>query len=61
MPSCHRHTNHFLFAMPEQEHNMCEYDETYASYRIEVPEYYNFGFDAVDAWARCAVPNASLT
>jgi acetyl-CoA synthetase len=30
-------------------HNMQNYDETYRNFRIEVPEYFNFGFDVVDA------------
>lgn len=31
---------------------MQNYDETYRNFRIEVPEYFNFGFDVVDAWAK---------
>ncbi len=38
--------------MVEQQHNMVDYDEAYANFRIEVPEHYNFGFDVIDAWAR---------
>jgi acetyl-CoA synthetase len=34
------------------EHNMGDYDETYRNFRIDVPEYFNFGFDVIDAWAR---------
>ena len=34
------------------DHNMREYEETYRSFNIEVPEYFNFGFDVIDAWAR---------
>jgi acetyl-CoA synthetase len=33
------------------DHNMGEYDETYRSFKIEVPEFFNFGFDIIDAWA----------
>jgi acetyl-CoA synthetase len=33
------------------EHNMPDYNEMYRSFRIEVPEYFNFGFDIIDAWA----------
>jgi acetyl-CoA synthetase len=33
------------------DHNMGDYDETYRSFKIEVPEYFNFGFDIIDAWA----------
>ena len=36
----------------QQQHNMVDYDEAYANFRIEVPEHYNFGFDVIDAWAR---------
>jgi len=33
------------------QHNMPDYDETYKNFRIDVPEYFNFGFDVIDAWA----------
>jgi len=33
------------------DHNMSSYDETYNNFRIDVPEYFNFGFDVIDAWA----------
>ena len=33
------------------DHNMVSYDETYKNFRIDVPEYFNFGFDVIDAWA----------
>jgi acetyl-CoA synthetase len=33
------------------DHNMASYDETYENFRIDVPEYFNFGFDVIDAWA----------
>lgn len=43
-------------AVPEtpQEivHNILDYDEMYGSFRIDVPEYFNFGFDVVDKWAK---------
>ena len=32
-------------------HNMPDYDAMYRDFRIEVPEYFNFGFDVIDAWA----------
>jgi acetyl-CoA synthetase/medium-chain acyl-CoA synthetase len=32
--------------------NMEDYEGTYGSFRLEVPEYYNFGFDTVDGWAK---------
>src|SRR5512143_1334576 len=52
MPSWSRHANPLLFDMAETQHNMADYDEAYANWRIEVPEHYNFGFDVIDAWAR---------
>ena len=33
-------------------HNMMDYEETYSTFSIPVPEYYNFGFDVVDSWAK---------
>ncbi|WP_048145907.1 AMP-binding protein [Methanosphaerula palustris] len=32
--------------------NMTDYDEARANFRIDVPEYFNFGFDVIDAWAK---------
>jgi acetyl-CoA synthetase len=32
-------------------HNMLDYDETYSRFAIDVPEYFNFGFDVIDRWA----------
>ena len=37
--------------MAECEHNMKDYDESYANFHVDVPEYFNFGYDVVDAWA----------
>ena len=34
------------------QHNMQNYEETYRNFRVDAPEYFNFGFDVVDAWAR---------
>lgn len=34
------------------KHNITDYDETYNSFSIDVPEYYNFSFDVIDALAR---------
>jgi acetyl-CoA synthetase len=34
------------------EHNMPDYDAMYRSFKIDVPEFFNFGFDVVDAWAK---------
>ena len=33
-------------------HNIVDYDKTYKNFRIKVPEYFNFGFDVVDEWAK---------
>jgi acetyl-CoA synthetase len=38
--------------MGKPEHNMQDYDEFSANFSIEVPDYYNFGYDVIDAWAR---------
>jgi len=32
-------------------HNIGDYDQTYKNFHIDVPEYFNFGFDVIDAWA----------
>lgn len=34
-----------------QVHNMIDYDKTYAEFKFEVPEYYNFARDVLDKWA----------
>lgn len=34
-----------------QEHNMTDYDATYADFKLEVPEYFNFAGDVIDKWA----------
>ncbi len=31
--------------------NMPDYESAYQNERLEVPEYFNFGFDVVDRWA----------
>ena len=33
-------------------HNILDYDETYNSFSIDVPEYYNFSFDVIDTLAQ---------
>ncbi len=38
--------------MNESEHNMTHYEDSYAQFSIHVPEYFNFGFDVIDEWAR---------
>ena len=37
--------------MKNAEPNMRDYEETRRNFKLEVPEYYNFGFDGVDRWA----------
>jgi acetyl-CoA synthetase len=37
--------------MVDTASNMREYEEEYATFRIEVPEFYNFGFDVIERWA----------
>jgi acetyl-CoA synthetase len=32
-------------------HNMGDYDTVYRNFHIDLPEYFNFGFDVIDAWA----------
>ena len=34
-----------------KDHNMSSYDEMFRNFHIDVPEYFNFGFDVIDAWA----------
>jgi acetyl-CoA synthetase len=38
--------------MVKKEHKVQDYDEINAHFTIEVPEYYNFGFDVIDKWAK---------
>ncbi|MDD1716882.1 MAG: AMP-binding protein [Methanoregulaceae archaeon] len=37
--------------MVDKTSNMRDYENEYATFRIEVPEFYNFGFDVIDKWA----------
>ncbi|QSZ66222.1 acyl-CoA synthetase [Methanofollis aquaemaris] len=37
--------------MHDAEHTYQTYEDVYASYHPEVPEFFNFGFDVVDMWA----------
>ena len=34
------------------EPNMTDYEYSFANDRLEIPEYFNFGFDVVDKWAQ---------
>ena len=47
--------------MPEFPMNMESYEETYNSFRLDVPEFYNFAFDVVDKWADDRTKLALLT
>ena len=38
--------------IPKSIPNMEDYDTVYNNFRIDVPEYFNFGFDVVDAWGK---------
>jgi acetyl-CoA synthetase len=38
--------------MSEDNYNMENYDESRRIFAITVPEYYNFGFNVIDAWAK---------
>ncbi len=38
--------------MPDCEHNLTDYDEAFRTFSIDVPEYFNFGYDVIDAWAK---------
>ena len=37
--------------LDRNDHNIFSYDEMYNNFRIDVPEYFNFGFDVIDGWA----------
>ena len=37
--------------MTDTSPNMLSYEETYKDFRLDVPEYFNYGFDVVDRWA----------
>ena len=47
--------------MDESPINMENYEETYNSFRLDVPEFYNFAFDVVDKWAEDRTKLALLT
>ncbi len=34
-----------------EQRNIPDYETTYKNFHIDVPEYFNFGFDVIDAWA----------
>ena len=37
--------------LPPDHHNLGDYEEASRNFHIDVPEYFNFGFDIIDAWA----------
>ena len=47
--------------MAEAPMNMENYEETYNSFSLDVPEFYNFAFDVVDKWAEDRTKLALLT
>lgn len=38
--------------IPENIPNVSDYDELYENFHITVPDFFNFGFDVVDAWSK---------
>jgi len=38
--------------MTDDEQRPASYEDLRENFKIDVPEYYNFGFDAIDAWAK---------
>ncbi|KDE55367.1 AMP-binding protein [Methanoculleus sp. MH98A] len=38
--------------MADEEQKPPSYEDLCANFKIDVPEYYNFGFDVIDAWAK---------
>ncbi|HPM54391.1 MAG TPA: AMP-binding protein [Methanoculleus sp.] len=38
--------------MIDDEQKVASYEDLCANFKIDVPEYYNFGFDVIDAWAK---------
>jgi acetyl-CoA synthetase len=32
--------------------NAVTYEQLYREFKLEIPEYYNFGFDVIDNWAK---------
>ncbi len=36
----------------KSEPNLADYERVYRNFKIDVPEYFNFGFDVIDAWAK---------
>ena len=47
--------------MDESTMNMENYEETYNTFHLDVPEFYNFAFDVVDKWAEDRTKLALLT
>ena len=38
--------------IPKNQPNMTDYETLYKNFKIDVPEYFNFGFDVIDTWAK---------
>ncbi|HAC17416.1 MAG TPA: hypothetical protein DCF78_02410, partial [Dehalococcoidia bacterium] len=41
--------------------NMENYEEDYENFQLDVPEFYNFGFDVTDRWAEDRTKLALIT
>jgi acetyl-CoA synthetase len=44
--------NSVTWNIKEIPRNMCDYDKTSEEWNNEIPEYFNFGYDIIDAWAK---------
>ena len=43
---------HLRSQIPVNEPNMTDYEELCSNFSIDVPEFFNFGFDVIDTWAK---------
>lgn len=44
--------NFYDHVMTDDEQKPVSYEDLCANFKIDVPEYYNFGFDVIDTWAK---------
>jgi len=44
--------NTHLLNIKEIPRNMCDYNKVREEWNNEIPEYFNFGYDVIDAWAK---------
>ncbi|MBP2132255.1 acetyl-CoA synthetase [Methanomicrobium sp. W14] len=49
---CVENLLHLRDRIPQEAPNMTDYDTLYKNFKIDVPEYFNFGFDVIDTWAK---------